>query len=324
MGISGFTFIGLLQIIFFIIFVLLNIGLLYLEYLDRKHTNKDNSESYLKSGMSPELQKIAKHFIVSVVILSSVITVKNEIKDQQKEAALRAEAEAALAKAVEEAKRISKEKGVENFYHRLHGYSIKNSFDKLKRNQEEQSELIKAIKERNVQWGKDGDRTHIDKNKIDSVKIEGLKVEAERTMSELGADINKASKFNEAINKETDESTILAIVNDDIKKSSIFGFDLEELWTLFESLNGITKIVVTMMLSSYLILTSIIGLGANLYGDYLLDRFNLEEKYPKIAIFIKYRKKLSKYYILSNILFIILTCLSNIIFGLVILYIIYI
>ena len=54
----------------------------------------------------------------------------------------------------------------------------------------------------------------------------------------------------------------------------------------------------------------------NMYGNYLLDRFNLEVKYPKIAKFINYRKKLSKYYIFSNFALIIIICLVNLIFGL--------
>ena len=54
----------------------------------------------------------------------------------------------------------------------------------------------------------------------------------------------------------------------------------------------------------------------NLYSNYLLDRFKLEEKYPKIALFINYRRKLSKYYLISNFLLIISMCLINVILGL--------
>jgi hypothetical protein len=99
------------------------------------------------------------------------------------------------------------------------------------------------------------------------------------------------------------------INEDDVKKSSIF--DFEELWNRFETFDGLTKVVCVMMFSSYCILSCIFGITINLYGNYLLDRFKLEEKYPQIAIFIKYRRKVSKYYILSNIISIILICLAN-------------
>jgi hypothetical protein len=64
---------------------------------------------------------------------------------------------------------------------------------------------------------------------------------------------------------------------------------------------GITKLVVVMTYQSYFILSSIFGLIFHLYGNYIIDRFNLESKYPKLAIFIQYREKITKYYILSAI-----------------------
>jgi hypothetical protein len=84
-----------------------------------------------------------------------------------------------------------------------------------------------------------------------------------------------------------------------------------------------TKIACVMMFSNYLILTCILGIAINLYGNYLLDRFKLEKQYPKIAIFIKYRQKVSKYYILSNMIYIVLVCIMNIFCGIAILEIIY-
>jgi hypothetical protein len=84
-------------------------------------------------------------------------------------------------------------------------------------------------------------------------------------------------------------------------------------------LNGISKLACSMILSSSIILWCIFGIILNFYGNYLLDRFNLEERYPKIALFINYRRKVSKYYIMSNFLLIISMCLINVIFGISIL-----
>ena len=78
-----------------------------------------------------------------------------------------------------------------------------------------------------------------------------------------------------------------------------------------------------MMFSSYFTLSCILGIAINLYGNYLLERYKLEEKYPRVAVFIKYRRKATKYYIISNIIFIILTCIMNIFYGITILSIIY-
>jgi len=96
-------------------------------------------------------------------------------------------------------------------------------------------------------------------------------------------------------------------------------WNLDVLWSQFETFDGTTKLVCTMIFSSYVILTSILGIAINLYGNLLLDRFKLEEKFPKIASFIKYRQKVSKYVILLNVIHIIIICLINIILGISIL-----
>jgi len=68
LGVTDFSFLLCLKLIFFIIFILLNIVLLYIEYLDRKYNNKYYPDSHLKAGLSPELQKFAKQVIVGGLV----------------------------------------------------------------------------------------------------------------------------------------------------------------------------------------------------------------------------------------------------------------
>lgn len=84
-------------------------------------------------------------------------------------------------------------------------------------------------------------------------------------------------------------------------------------------MDGISKLTCMILLSNSIILWCIYGIIIGMYGNYLLDRFKLEERFPKIALIIKYRRKLSKYYLMSNFLMIIILCLINMIFGLSIL-----
>jgi hypothetical protein len=79
-----------------------------------------------------------------------------------------------------------------------------------------------------------------------------------------------------------------------------------------------------MMFSNYMILSSLFGLTINLYGNYILDRFKLENRFPRIAFIIKYRKKTSKYYVVINIILIATLCLINIMFGFSLLTILYV
>ena len=90
---------------------------------------------------------------------------------------------------------------------------------------------------------------------------------------------------------------------------------LEFLIDKFDSLDVVSKIMVHMIYTNALIFGCIFTIIFNLYGNYLLDKFKLEIKYPRIAKFINYRKKLSKYYLISNFLFIIIVCLVNITLG---------
>jgi uncharacterized integral membrane protein len=42
------------------------------------------------------------------------------------------------------------------------------------------------------------------------------------------------------------------------------------------------------------------------FGDYFINYFNLEAKYPKLANFIKMRRKFQNYYVILNLIIIIL------------------
>jgi len=141
-------------------------------------------------------------------------------------------------------------------------------------------------------------------------------------LSEVKQGIDTATRFSEDLSKETDENKILSMINgDDVSKASII--NLDEWWSRFETFDGLTKTACLMMFSNYLIISCLFTITINLYGDYLIDRFKLEEKYPKVAIFIKYRRKFSKYLILSNIIYILLVCLINIFYGITVISIIY-
>jgi hypothetical protein len=100
MGLTEFSFLFCLKLIFFIIFIFLNICIIYTAYLDRKYTNINNPEPYLKSSsMTPELKKFATQAVVGMGILSGLITIKNEDIKQEKKEALRAQAHVILGQA---------------------------------------------------------------------------------------------------------------------------------------------------------------------------------------------------------------------------------
>ena len=139
------------------------------------------------------------------------------------------------------------------------------------------------------------------------------KRDEEKALYELNSSVNKAKNYSAEISKINSDS-----INEEeeVNKSMVFG--LNELLDKFDSLSGLSKLLCTYILSSSLILWCLFTIILNLYGNYL-DRFSLEEKYPKIALLINYRKKVSKYYLISNFLIIIIMCLINITLALSIL-----
>jgi hypothetical protein len=59
--------------------------------------------------------------------------------------------------------------------------------------------------------------------------------------------------------------------------------------------------------TSIFILTCLISILFAFYGNFLLDKFSLEKRYPKLSGIIKLRIKLQNYYILINTLFIVIS-----------------
>ena len=57
-----------------------------------------------------------------------------------------------------------------------------------------------------------------------------------------------------------------------------------------------------------------------LLGDYIISYYNLEKKFPKLAFFIQLRQKFRKYYLYTNISWLILAWISQIIFNSIIVF----
>lgn len=227
--ITNISFIGSLKIIFFIFFVLLNIGLLYYEYLENKNKEKQGSETHTYKHAGPghtmEYKRIATNFFAAVGLLSSYITIKNEIIRTAKEAEYK-EVIANTAKAV---KKISNEQSKNNFLQKMHFERINGTYDGVSKILTEKSELVKSIEENNASFELTGKSIYKETVRLQEMQLALLNLEQHRKMTELGEDILSGSKFSEAISQETDENKILALINeDDIKKSSIL--EIDDIW----------------------------------------------------------------------------------------------
>jgi hypothetical protein len=98
--------------------------------------------------------------------------------------------------------------------------------------------------------------------------------------------------------------------SEEISKSSIFNLDFD-FNKFVESLTTEEKLAFCGLVFNHLILTYTISIIVILYGDYLIERFDLVNKYPKIAKFIHLRRKFQQYYLKISFIWIFLCVLPQ-------------
>ena len=237
------TYLSLLHFLKFtllILFLLVNLVLLYYEYLDRKH-----SPDYLIIGGIPsEIKKIASNFFIAISALSAGITIKEEYHKIKKVAET---SNQEIDKNVNNNNKLI----AENFRHKLNLANIVNSNEECKKLELEKSELQKTLNEKTVKFNS-GDKK-ITKNFVELEEITSLLAKKDEEIAganvKLRGEIEIGKKSSLEISK-LDNSEVEKTINE--KKSSIF--NLDELLTNFESLNGISKLAFTTLFSSSVIL----------------------------------------------------------------------
>ena len=91
----------------------------------------------------------------------------------------------------------------------------------------------------------------------------------------------------------------------------------------YDFLNSLTLIQEVALMHIFLLITiffSILSILAVLSGNEPIKDFNLEKKYPKLALFFRLRVKFQRYYLLWNIFYIVLVCMVSVGFNLLILF----
>ena len=90
-------------------------------------------------------------------------------------------------------------------------------------------------------------------------------------------------------------------------------------WDWFETLSSWEKLAVSLLLSKTIILSALLGIIFNYYGDFLLNRFKIESRFPKLASIIKLRRTFSRYYFFIDCSLILGVILLEMVFSLFIL-----
>lgn len=109
--------------------------------------------------------------------------------------------------------------------------------------------------------------------------------------------------------KDTSARSLEEAKDEEINKSFIFAFFMEN----FENMDSISKLCVTLLLGSSLLVSSLSSIIFVLYGDYLIEKYQLEVKFPKLAKIIYYRRKFQRYYLIFDALSVISIILVQVI-----------
>jgi hypothetical protein len=69
----------------------------------------------------------------------------------------------------------------------------------------------------------------------------------------------------------------------------------------YEALDLLGKIAVGFLLLNYALFNCFITLVFILYGNFLIEKFDLESRYPKLVTWINLRKKFQRYFLIFSL-----------------------
>lgn len=294
---------SLLKIIFIIFLSLITIFLIYqeLKIIDEKQT-------LIQKPVMESSSKVFKTFKEIVVVFIPVMLgyktywdghKNNRITDTDVAHFLKIKSEyEKLLTSTKENDMISGTKYISNHASYFSNFSdLHEKFQELKRLKDKERKILNELQ------------------KINELKIkkeQGVLLSHEESSLINREDLIKSSlditQFQYGMSSNTIDDKFKSIL--DIDKSSILNY--EKLEEFLKTLTPDEILAFSGLLLNQLILSHVISIILILYGDYLIKRFNLENKFPKLARFIQLRRKLQSYYLKLSFTWIILAILPQI------------
>lgn len=147
-----------------------------------------------------------------------------------------------------------------------------------------------------------------------------------QTFKEGESSINyHINEIKKAVDKAYKELNIEAIPNNsetlDTNKDNDWinkSFIGSDFWDYFEILNSVKKLAISILFFNYTIISAATSILFIFYGDYLLNKYDIENKYPRIGKIIQLRKRFQIYYLILSFVTIGSASIIQIIFSLLI------
>ena len=133
--------------------------------------------------------------------------------------------------------------------------------------------------------------------------IEAIQEEAERLVERLSCEVEELSETKGRRSLEFED--ILNKINDNTNNNQLLENFLENWNSILSDLSSAQMGALGHILFAIGIYYSAINIATAIYGDKLIIYFKLEEKYPRLARWIKYRRVYQQYNIALNLIIII-------------------
>lgn len=151
--------------------------------------------------------------------------------------------------------------------------------------------------------------------------------QSNENVKDLSAKLDsKTKKLDDQTKKLDDQSQVLNSISsklDELSKTKLLNLDfkLDYLWNIPSYWDRVTIVLCFNILSSFNLLSLAISFLLGRYGNIIIDKYDLQSKYPRLEKFFRYRLSLQKYYFtyltVSAILIVLITFISNILFLLI-------
>ena len=164
-------------------------------------------------------------------------------------------------------------------------------------------EQLKADQQLNVDLNPITSTTENVRNSIDNLN-NNIVEESINMVTSKAEDINTLNTFYKSL---------LEIISKEDGNNTNFTLDINIIDTINNFLNNLTvtqSLAFTHINGSLIILFSLCSIISIFYGEFLIQKFSLEIKFPKLAKFIQLRRKFQQFYLLINTLIIFIVIIA--------------
>lgn len=153
------------------------------------------------------------------------------------------------------------------------------------------------------------------KVKYKELVIENLKIKIDKEVKEFNIKVEKSETIveDEVSIDNNGNTTIRSPLED--KNLMDFLREIRNNW--YNNLNSLQQICFSLLILNSVIFVCIINICFSLFGEYLylIKRFLLESRYPKLSKLLLLRKTFQNYYLKINLLLIILIIIGEMLFS---------